>query len=57
MTATEQIWIIQSNDGRRVWTTAVRAEAAFYAWLGVAFCEYNVYRQGGNGTPLIPQDV
>lgn len=51
------MWVIQNNDGSRVWTTECRAEAAFYAWLGIEFCQYNVYRSGGCGTPLIPQDI
>lgn len=45
-------WIIQSNDGRRVWKTEVRAEAQFYAWLSHEYCEYNVYASGGKASPL-----
>lgn len=53
----QPVWIIQSNDGRRVWQTTVRAEAQLYAWLGIEYCAYNVYSQGGNGVPLIPQEI
>jgi hypothetical protein len=50
-------WIIQSNDGRRVWSTPVRAEAQFYAWLSHEYCEYNVYTKGGSGVPLSPMEI
>ena len=45
-------WIIQSNDGLRVWKTTSRAEARLYAWMSLEFCEYNVYIAGGSGTPV-----
>jgi len=49
------MYIVQFNDGRPM--TVPMGEARFWAWVGLEYITCNVFKQGGNGTPLSPFDI